>query len=732
MSLRLDAPVTAVAEVGPKAAKALDEAFGVHTVRDLLEHYPRRYQDAGEVLDLAEVEVGEPATLIGRLVEWSPSRRTRTRRGNRPLTITEARVRQASGAVFTVTFFNQPWRNRQLRPGTVAAFSGKVERFRSELKISTPDVQVLGHAEPGEMPDAEALAHQRLLALYPATESLPSWKLAGWVEAALNELEPVGDWLPDTIRAEHGLMSLDAAIRGIHLPDDHHERHAARRRLVFDELFTLQLGLQWRRAHLESTTAGVTNPPVTGGVADRFLLSLPFAPTGAQDRAFVDLSEDLGRPWPMHRLLQGDVGSGKTLVAVWAMLCAVDNGRQAALMVPTEVLAEQHHRTLTSLLAPLGVNVLDGLRVELLTASTTTASRRRILGELLSGDVDLVVGTHALLEEGVRFADLGVVVVDEQHRFGVSQRVGLKEKRSAEADTAAGATGQVLPDVLVMTATPIPRSLALTLYGDLDVTVLDELPPGREPITTQLITPRQASRREKLYGFIREQAVQGQRAFVVCPLVEEGEIPATNAVEEYERLRKHVFPDLEVELVHGRMRPDDKESAMARFRAGQAQVLVSTTVIEVGVDIPEATIMVVEDAERFGISQLHQLRGRVGRGGGRSFCVLFAGWNAALTKDAERRLAAVAATTDGFELSETDLDIRGEGQLFGSKQSGLPDLKITRLRKDVEMVETTRAVARRVIGDDPDFEFDQHADLRREVVRRYEGGLEAFAALETG
>jgi ATP-dependent DNA helicase RecG len=732
VSLRLDEPVTAVPDVGPKAARTLTDAFAIHTVRDLLEHYPRRYHDAGEVLDLSQVRIGEPATLIGRLLDWSPSRRTRTRRGGRPLTITEARVRQASGAVFTVTFFNQPWRNRQLRPGTVAAFSGKVEMFRRDLKLSSPDVQVLGYAAPGEMPDAEALAHQRLLAVYPATEALPSWKLAGWIEAALGELDPVRDWLPDTVRAEHGLMSLDAALRAIHLPDDFGARTQARRRLVFDELLTLQLGLQWRRAHLESSTAGLPNPPVTGGVADRFLLSLPFAPTGAQNRAFTELGDDLGRPWPMHRLLQGDVGSGKTLVAVWAMLCAVDNGRQAALMVPTEVLAEQHHRTLTSLLAPLGVNVLDGLRVELLTASTTAANRRRILGELLSGDVDLVVGTHALLEEGVRFADLGVVVVDEQHRFGVSQRVGLKEKRSAEVDTAAGATAPVLPDVLVMTATPIPRSLALTLYGDLDVTVLDELPPGREPITTQLITPGQAQRRDNLYAFIREQAAAGRRAFVVCPLVEEGEIPATNAVEEHARLATEVFPDLEVELIHGRMRTEDKDAAMKRFRSGAAHVLVSTTVIEVGVDVPEATIMVIEDAERFGISQLHQLRGRVGRGGGRSFCVLFAGWRSELTDDAVQRLEAVAATTDGFRLSETDLEIRGEGQLFGRKQSGLPDLKLTRLRTDEELVRTTRAVAQRVIGDDPDFELEQHAELRDEVLRRYEGGLEAFEALETG
>ena len=732
MSLRLDDRVTELPELGPKAASRLEDAFGIVTVRDLLEHYPRRYHDAGEVLDLSQVRVGEPATLIGRVVDWS-TRRAQSRRGRgRQLRISEAVVRQASGATFTVTFFNQPWRTKQLRPGTVAAFSGKVEMFRSRLKLSVPDVQPLGHLDPAEAADDEAFAHQRLLAVYPATDALPSWRIAGWVEAALDGLDRLEDWLPDTIRAAHGLMHLDDAVRRIHQPQDHADRVASKRRLVFDELLTLQLGLQWRRAHLETRTSGLVNAPVTGGVADRFLLSLPFPPTGAQNRAFAALGEDLTEARPMHRLLQGDVGAGKTLVAVWAMLCAVDNGRQAALMAPTEVLAEQHHRTLTGLLAPLGVNVLDGLRVELLTASTTAANRRRILGELLSGEVDLVVGTHALLEEGVRFADLGVVVIDEQHRFGVSQRVALKDKRDAAADEAAGATAEVVPDVLVMTATPIPRSLALTLYGDLDVTVLDELPPGREPIRTELITPRDAARRRKLYDFIATQALDGRRAYVVCPLVEPGEIEATNAVEEHARLAREVFPNLTVELVHGRMRSDEKEAAMGRFRSGEAHVLVATTVIEVGVDVPEATVMVIEDAERFGISQLHQLRGRVGRGGGRSFCVLFAGWNSELTPDAERRLEAIAATTDGFVLAETDLELRGEGQLFGRRQSGLPDLKLARLREHLEAVETTRAVARRVVDDDPDLELPQHAPLKAEVLRRYEGGLEAFAALETG
>jgi ATP-dependent DNA helicase RecG len=728
VTLAPDDRVTELQGVGPKLGSALDRAFGIRTVRDLLEHYPRDYRDAGQILDLADVSEGEPATLLGEVLSWSVRRVPA--RGKRPaLDLAEAQVRQASGAVFSVTYFNQRWRATQLGPGTVAAFSGTVKRFRQTLQLTGPDVQVLGRVQAGMDADraAERLEHQRLLALYPAVEGLPSFKLNDLVQTALEALPTLRDWLPGSWLDRHDLLTLDHAVRSIHQPEDRPSYEAARRRLAFDELLSLQLGLQARRAQLEADVAGLDNRPRQDGHAQAFLDALPFPPTGAQHRAFAALGEDLAAPRPMHRLLQGDVGSGKTVVAVWSMLCAVDRGRQAALMVPTEVLADQHHRTLSHLLAPLGVNVLDGIRVELLTSSTTTAQRRRILGELLSGTVDVIVGTHALLEEGVRFADLGVVVIDEQHRFGVSQRVELKQKATS------GGGGEVVPDVLVMTATPIPRSLALTLYGDLDVTVLDELPPGREPITTQLITPAQEDRRAKLYAFVREEVAAGRRAFVVCPFVEPSDtLPGTAAVDEHRRLAREVFPDLTVELLHGRMRPDDKEAAMTRFRTGSADVLVATTVIEVGVDVPEATMMIIEDAERFGISQLHQLRGRVGRGGGRSFCVLFAGWNGELTDEARRRLTAVTATTDGFVLAEEDLDIRGQGQLFGRKQSGLPDLKLARLRDDHDLIQLTRGLAREVVAEDHDLSRPEHAAFRAEVLRRYEGGTEAFAALETG
>jgi ATP-dependent DNA helicase RecG len=729
-TLQLDDPVSLVPGVSGAVATRLRTAFGIRTVHDLIEHHPRRHHDAGEVLDLSDVAVGDTATLIGTIADWNV-RRTRSKRGGRALTIAAARVVQASGAALEVTFFNQPWRPKQLPEGTVAAFSGKVERFRRSLKLSNPDTQVLGRVRggsgdgPGGVPgDLSALDRQRLLPVYPAVKELPSYKLVPLVERALEALPPIEDWLPEAWLDELELVTLDAALRGHHLPPDRATADAARHRLTFDELFALQLGLQWRRAHLEAGTVGRDNAPIDLGRADDFIRTLPFEPTRAQQRSFGQIGADLGGARPMHRLLQGDVGSGKTVVAVWTLLNAVDHGRQAALLVPTEVLADQHHRTLTDLLAPLGVNVLDGVRVEMLTGSSTVKHRRRVLGELLSGTVDLVVGTHALLEEGVRFADLGVVVIDEQHRFGVSQRVQLKEK-------AGGEDGRdVLPDVLVMTATPIPRSLALTLYGDLDVTVLDELPPGREPIRTALITPADAGRREGLYRFIREEAAAGRRAYVVCPLIEDGEVAATNVTDHHRHLADEVFGDLTVELIHGRMRPDDKEAAMRRFRSGEAQVLVSTTVIEVGVDVPEATVMVIEDAERFGISQLHQLRGRVGRGGGTSYCVLFAGWQGELTDDALQRLRAVEATTDGFELAETDLSIRGTGQLFGTAQSGLPDLKLARLQRDQPLIQVARDRARAVIDEDPD--LSEHPLLRAEVLRRYEGGLEQFAALQTG
>ncbi len=711
----LDGDVSLVPGVSHRAATILRQTFDITTVRDLLEHYPHqdKYRDVGAQVPLAEAVVGQAVTLVGEIGRWQVARP----RGRR-MTIARALLLVDGGGRVDVPFFNQEWRARSTPAGTRVAISGTLDRFRTTLQLKSPKLVELAEGEePG--------ATDRIAPTYPATEALSSTRIAGLVAAALERLPPLPDHLPERLRERHHLLDYDTALRTIHRPGSLDAVKPARARLVYDELFTLQIGLQQRRRRLEADAVGLDNGPQGGsrpptptaqGLADRFLSALPFEPTGAQYRAIDELSADLARAKPMHRLLQGDVGSGKTLVALWAMLSAIDHGRQAVLMAPTEVLAEQHLRTLTRLLAPLGVNAPGGLRVELLTGSTALARRRGLLAEVAVGDVGLLVGTHALLEDRVIFDDLGVVVVDEQHRFGVEHRTRLRDKR------ADGRT----PDVLVMTATPIPRSLALTVYGDLDVTVLDELPPGRQEITTQVIAS-DSPRRTKLYDFIRERVTAGERTYVVTPLVEQSEAleDVAAAQEVYRQLAEEVFPDLSVGLVHGRLSGSERDLVMERFRAGEVQVLVATTVIEVGVDVSQATVMVIEDADRFGMSQLHQLRGRVGRGAARSYCVLF---SATAEGEPNPRLDALAATTDGFVLAEKDLALRGEGSLFDTRQSGLPDLKLAKLARDQKVVAATRNDARALVEADPELEAEPR--LADEVRRRY--GDERLAALETG
>jgi len=709
----LDGDVSLLPNVSTRAAAMLRSAFGIRTVRDLLEHYPHqdKYRDVGAQVPLAAAVLGGQVTLVGTIGRWQVARP----RG-RKMTIARALLMVEGGGSVEAPFFNQDWRARATPAGTRVAMSGTLERFRTTLQLKNAKLVELADDETPDDSD-------RIVPTYPATEGLPSTRIAGFVAAALERLPPLPEHLPADLRARHDLLDLDTALRTLHRPPSLDAVRPARDRLVYDELFSLQIGLQQRRLRLEAEAVGLDNGPRGGGAVDgdgrlanRFVAALPFDPTAAQYRAFDEIGGDLARTKPMHRLLQGDVGSGKTLVAAWVMLCALDRGRQAVLMAPTEVLAEQHLRTLTRLLAPLGVNAPAGPRLELLTGSTTLARRRGLLAELAVGDVDLVVGTHALIEERVLFADLGVVVVDEQHRFGVEHRTRLRDKRS---DGRA-------PDVLVMTATPIPRSLALTVYGDLDVTVLDELPPGRQEVITQVI-PAGSPRRAKLYDFIRERVAAGERAFVVTPLVESSEALEEVAAAEdvYRRLDDDVFPDLPVGLVHGRLAGAERDLVMERFRSGEVAVLVATTVIEVGVDVPQATVMVIEDADRFGISQLHQMRGRVGRGASRGWCVLF---SAAEEGEPNPRLEAVAQTADGFLLAERDLALRGEGSLFDTRQSGLPDLKLAKLARDGRVVAQTRNDAAALVREDPD--LDEHPLLAHEVRRRY--GEQRLAALETG
>ncbi len=667
-------PVGELRGVGAKKAEALAEV-GIEVVLDLLMHYPRRYLDRTQQAAIRELRVGDEAMVLATVKRVSVRR---TRQGR---SLVEADVFDGSGYLRCV-FFNQPWRARQLAAGTQAVFFGRLEVFKGRRQMTNPVVDLVGDRTG------------RIVPIYPQSEKagLTTWELATWVAEALERAGELADPLPERWRKELDLVGRTWAFAQIHEPETMGVAQAARRRLAFDELFRLQLALVMRKRALERAAKGIRHR-VDGELVGRFHAALPFPLTDAQRRACAEIAADLAAPHPMHRLLQGDVGAGKTVVAVTALLTAVQGEHQAALMAPTEVLAEQHHLGVRELLAPLTVPdpaTLTGerpLRVELLTNRTPAARRAKLHAALPAGEVDVLIGTHALLTEDVEFARLGVVVIDEQHRFGVEQRAALRGKGSD-------------PDVLVMTATPIPRTAAMLVYGDLDLTVLDELPPGRTPVRTRWA--RGELEEAEAWGRVRDEVAAGHQAYVVCPLIEESErIQARSATEELERLRDGVLAGLRLGLLHGQMPARDKEVVMAAFRAGEVDVLVATTVVEVGVDVPNATVMVIEDADRFGMAQLHQLRGRVGRGGATSWCYLL---GAGATSDAEERLAAMVRTTDGFELAEVDLELRGEGSILGTRQKGRSDLRLASLRRDKDLVGEARRVASAIVDDDPHLE----------------------------
>ena len=587
-----------------------------------------------------------------------------------------------------VVFFNQPWREKQLREGLQVALFGRAEVYRGGLQMTNPVVDLIGDRTG------------RIVPVYPQSEkaALMTWEIAGWVDDALRKSSPRGiaDPVPETIRRRYGLVDRDAAFRSIHAPETISEKEQARRRLAFDELLRVQTTLVMRKRLLERESKAIRHQ--TGGeLTERLYASLPFELTAAQRRAIAEIEHDLAGPHPMHRLLQGDVGSGKTLVAVSAMLTAVQGGHQGALMAPTEVLAEQHgtsvRRMLEGVTVPDPANLFGDrpLRVGLLTNRVTGSERRDVLAGVADGTVDIAIGTHALIQEGVGFHSLGVVVIDEQHRFGVEQRAALRSKGDGDA----------VPDVLVMTATPIPRTAAMTVYGDLDVSVLDELPPGRTPIVTHWADGPLME--QAAWATVRDEVAAGRQAYVVCPLIEESEkLEVASAQETFDRLAAGELKGLRLGLLHGRLPSAEKEAEMERFREGLLDVLVATTVIEVGVDVPNATVMVILDADRFGIAQLHQLRGRVGRGRHASNCWLVtAGTPADAPAVGNPRVEALVASTDGFALAEVDLDLRGEGTIMNTAQKGRNDLKLASLRRDRELVSLARDAAFEIVDDDP-------------------------------
>ena len=663
--------------IGPKTKPALEE-FGIHSVLDLLETYPRRYIDRTNMSTLRDLQLGVDTMVMVKVLSCK-SIRTRNNRA-----MVTAVVGDDTGKL-SLTFFNQAWRERQLTAGLEVAVFGKAEMYNGYRQMTNPVVDPIGNRTG------------RIVPIYPQSgkSSISSESLAKWIEDALNKCAPRGieDPVPAKVLKAHELIGRGEAMRAIHLPETSEMHQAARRRFAFDELLRVQLMLVGKKAQWERDSAGFAHE-TTGHLIDGFMKALPFPLTGAQARTIAEIYKNLASPQPMHRLLQGDVGAGKTLVAVATMLAAVQGGHQAALMAPTEVLADQHAIGIRALLDSLRLSDEGNLfgdrqlRIELLTNKVKGAERKAILAGIADGSVDIAIGTHALIQDKVSFKSLGVVVVDEQHRFGVEQRSRLRDK-------AQESEHGLVPDVLVMTATPIPRTAAMTVYGDLDVSILDELPPGRTPIVTTRVSDE--SERSAMWADVRERLAIGQQAYVVCPLIEESEkLEVASAEETYEELSYGELSGYRVGLLHGRMSSAEKEEVMGAFRRGEIKVLVATTVIEVGVDVPNSTSMIILDAGRFGIAQLHQLRGRVGRGALESHCYL-------VTQDSEPspRVEALVASTDGFVLAEEDLNLRGEGTIMGRRQKGQSDLTLASLQRDLDLIMWAREDAVTLITADP-------------------------------
>ena len=679
----LKQPVTTLKGVGPKVSELLD-TLGAQSIWELLYIFPRRYDDYTLMKPINKLQYGEQVTIIGTIWE-TRARRTRTNQ-----IIVESVISDGTANI-KATWFNQKWLVDKLKAGMQIVISGKVDQYLGRLVFNSPEWEPL---------DIEPLKTRRIVPIYPLTKGLTSNKMRDVMKTAVNDWAPrIPDPLPKTVIEKHKLDELPLAVEQVHYPDTQDCLHRGRRRLAFDELFLLQLAMQGYRQDWQS------NPSIPiqadPAVLIRFHNQLPFELTGAQRRVIQEISDDMATATPMNRLLQGDVGAGKTVVAAAALLQVAATGYQTALMAPTEILAEQHYQSLQKMLSPLGI------QLGLLTGSTPAAEKEQIYAQLAAGEIQIAIGTHALIQDAVTFKNLALAVVDEQHRFGVDQREALRNKGSVDGTIYH-------PHLLTMSATPIPRSLALSLYGDLDLSILDEMPPGRQEIKTRWLPLRD---RERAYNFIRRHVQDGRQAYIIYPLVEESDkVDAKAAVDDYDRLSKEIFPNLRVGLIHGRLKSAEKESVMRAFYNAEIDILVSTSVIEVGVDVPNSTIMLIEGANRFGLAQLHQFRGRVGRGEHQSYCLLIADSETDIAAD---RLKALEDTNDGFVLAEKDLEIRGPGEFFGRRQSGLPELQQASLL-DMELLEITQKEARALFAEDPLLEKPEHQLLKDTVSRFWE------------
>ncbi len=658
-------PLSRLKGIGPKKESSLN-SLDIFSVLDILTHFPRRYIDRTNEAKISSLQVGEEGMILVEILNVY-KQKTRNRRS-----LVTAKVTDQTGNV-TLTFFNQPWREKQLKVGTEVIIFGKLDQYRGEYRMVNPVVDLIGDKTGKFIP----------VYAQSGKAGLSTWEFCNWIKDALDKSKVRGfaEPLPSAIRERYDLVSRDNAYSSIHNPKNLGEMLTARKRLVFDELLRIQLLLLARKRQLELATQGISHD-FSGDLVNKLIESLPFEPTNAQSKAIAEIFQDLRASCPMHRLLQGDVGSGKTLVAIAALLSVVEAGKQGSIMAPTEVLAEQHFVSAKELLGSFilmdSTNLLGErkLNISLLTGQTSEKDAKEIRAKLRRGEIDIIVGTHSLIQESVEFADIGLAVVDEQHRFGVDQRAALRNKGNSAA----------IPDLLVMTATPIPRTAAMTVYGDLDVSILNELPEGRIPVET-----RRVADTPELWKEVKAQILEGRQVFIVCPLIDESEnIDTTSAEATYHRLKDAELREMSVGLLHGRMHPSEKQNVMDSFRNGELNALVSTTVIEVGVNIPNATAMVILGAERFGIAQLHQLRGRVGRGSFQSICYLVSNSH---TSETDARLQALVDSNDGFHLAEIDLELRGEGTVMGAEQKGRTDLRIASLRRDKEWVSHARNAA---------------------------------------
>ena len=734
--LELSTPVQYVKGVGPRIAEVL-AAKGIRTVDDLLHYLPFRYEDRLNPRGIAELRPGEMASVVGE-VRNSGLFRTRS------MPIFQLTIGQGR-AKLRCLWFHATYLQDKFKPGQLIALYGKVEEDQRsrELQIIQPQFEILGDPSDGEngaeKKAAESLEIGRIVPIYEATGRVSARWFRRIIRTALENLTPeLPDSIPAMVRAHLGLVAPHAALWNVHWPepgeslqDLQSSRTPAHVRMIFDELFFIELGLELKRRQQKAQTgiAFRLDERVRGAIKK----ILPFHPTAAQKRVLKEIAEDMQKPYPMRRLLQGDVGSGKTIVSFEAAIIAIENGYQVALMAPTEILAQQHYFSARRMLENAGY------RIVLLTGSLESDRKREIRRHIAQGSAQLVIGTHALLEEKVEFANPGLVIVDEQHRFGVMQRLKLMKKagdaegwratlaaEAAEARAESGSTGPAEPDVLVMTATPIPRTLALTLYGDLDLSVLDELPPGRTPIVTKCVSDDQSP---KVWEFVRKQVVAGHQAYVVYPVIaenEESELKA--AIKMYRELSGKVFADLKVGLLHGRLDADLKDQVMRMFQKGELQILVATTVIEVGVDVPNATIMVIEHAERFGLAQLHQLRGRIGRGAAKSYCVLMTGGK--ITEEGQKRLDAMVQTNDGFKIAELDLELRGPGEFFGTRQAGMPNFRVANIIRDAQLLEAAKQEAAAVLAG-PNAEISAE-EISRALVQMRARWQHTYGLVEVG